>query len=289
MKRYLKILERLTIITIALLLAVFTTACDVEKNELETTQPQQEATVSNNTTDTEETTSPTPAIPQKLKFGSYNIKHGGDAELDMTKLANNITNAKLDVVGLQEVDQRTNRVNNIDTMQRLSNHTGYEYYAFFKAIDFQGGEYGVGILSKYPIVETERMELYSGNEEQRVLGRAKIDVNGLTVNFFVTHLSYESLEIRTKQFKQVSEKINEYENFIVTGDFNTSDFEEYSVIENSAMVNNADYSIPTFPSGNSSIDNIVYEDGAWSFSYPKTILASYSDHYMLYAEAEYLK
>ena len=46
-------------------------------------------------------------LPMKLKFGSYNIKHGADAELDMTKLARNVTHLGLDVVGLQEVDQMT--------------------------------------------------------------------------------------------------------------------------------------------------------------------------------------
>ena len=293
MKKQLKALYRIAVSITALLLVLPLTACDTTAYPKETTQTQSSAettddtqavTPSDTTTDT-----PAPAIPDKLRFGSYNIKHGADADLDMSKLAKNILTTDLDIVGFQEVDQRTTRVNNIDTMKRLSNHTGYKYYAFFKAMDYKGGEYGVGVLSKYPIVETERIPLYSGNKEPRVLGRAAINVNGLTVNFFVTHLSYESLEIRTQQFNQIAEKVKGYESFIITGDFNTSDFNEFSVIENSAMVNNSDFSIPTFPGGTSAIDNIVYEDGTWSFSRPWTFIASYSDHYLLYAEAELLK
>ena len=201
MKKHTSSLKRIAIFALSALLLLSATSCDnVAFIELEnnTEDTVQEDTVANtaqestSTTEAQITTDETTApIPNKLRFGSYNIKHGGDAGLDMSKLAKNIRAADLGIVGLQEVDQLTTRVNNINTMKRLSNHTGYDYYAFFKAIDFKGGEYGVGILSKYPILETERIELSSGKEEKRVLGRAKIDVNGLTVNFFVTHISFD--------------------------------------------------------------------------------------------------
>ena len=225
-----------------------------------------------------------------LRFGSYNIKHGENAELDMSKIAKNIQNARLDIVGVQEVDQKTERVNGMDTMKNLSRATGYEYYAFYKAIDFLGGEYGIAILSKYPIISTESIVLESGSNEQRVLGRAEINVNGTLVNFFVTHLSYESLYSRAAQFKQIAIVLKKYDNFVLCGDFNTSDFNEYSVIENSNTVNNNEYALMTFPEDNASIDNIVYSAGAWEFSLPKTLTEnSYSDHYMLYAEGKYKK
>ena len=127
----------------------------------------------------------------RLTFGSYNIRHGEDAALDMSKIAENITKRGMDIVGIQEIDQMTSRVGGIDTMKMLSNATGYSYYVFFKAISYKGGEYGIGILSKYPILETERIELGSGECEQRVLGKAVIEVAGIRIPFFVTHLSYE--------------------------------------------------------------------------------------------------
>lgn len=225
----------------------------------------------------------------KLSFGSYNIKHGADASLDMTKLASNITEFKMDVVGLQEVDQKTTRVNGIDTMKELSDATGYEHYAFFKAISYKGGEYGVGILSKYPIVETERIALESENYEQRVLGRAAINVNGTVLQFFVTHLSYEDKEVRTKQFLQIAEVLKGYDNYVLTGDFNTSDFSEYAVLPRPDAVNKRGQALVTFPSSSSSIDNIVYARDAWEFDLPKTVKQSYSDHCALYATGTYLK
>ena len=129
-----------------------------------------------------------------LRFGSYNLMHCGLAEI--SKLASNITDANLDIVGLQEIDQNTSRNGFKDTIKILSECSGYKYYAFFKAISVFGGEYGIGVLSKYPITQTQSILLESGTKEQRVLGRTEIEVNKKKINFFVTHLSFESKEVR---------------------------------------------------------------------------------------------
>ncbi len=42
-------------------------------------------------------------------------------------------------------------------------------FAFGKALDFDGGEYGVGILSKYKIDKSKVINLPSGDAEQRVV------------------------------------------------------------------------------------------------------------------------
>ncbi|MBQ9806187.1 MAG: endonuclease/exonuclease/phosphatase family protein [Clostridia bacterium] len=249
-------------------------------SENKPTAPSDEEREENTPTEEEE--------PMKLTFGSYNIKHGADDLPLLSRIAGNITKYGMDVVGLQEVDQMTTRVGGVDTMKTLSEATGYPYYAFFKAISYKGGEYGVGILSNYPIVETERIELESLTYEQRVLGRACIDVNGERIQFFVTHLSYENKEIRTTQFAEVAEVLAGYDNYVLTGDFNTSDFSEYSVLPNVNAVNKASKHVVTFPGNSSSIDNIVYSNSAWSFEAPKTVTESYSDHYALYAKGTYL-
>ena len=220
-----------------------------------------------------------------VNIGSYNIRHGADAAFDMQLIGKNITDKSLDIVGLQEVDQNAIRSNHLDTMKELAVATGYEHYAFFKAIPLRGGAYGVGILSKYPILKTECYLLDSeGTNEQRVLGRAAIDVEGETVQFFVTHLSYESTETRARQFKQINEVLKDFENYILTGDFNTEDFEEFRLIEGAELVNDTDRRVPTFPSKMLAIDNIVYDAKNLRFDAPMTVSKSYSDHYMLYAK-----
>ena len=234
--------------------------------------------------ETPEETEPEPE-PFTLKIGSFNIANGSSVRHDMKYLGDDIKNTGLDIVGLQEVDQLVPRSKKQDTVKLISEYSGLPYYAFFKAIDLNGGEYGVAILSRYPIVETFYLKLYSGTQEQRVIGGAKIDVYGTIINFFSTHLSFESKSLRDKQYEQIASLVGDLDNFIITGDFNTADFNEYAPIKNSDMVNNKKHSIYTFPATgpSSSIDNIVYSTGNWSFEKPSILQNKHSDHCMLYA------
>jgi endonuclease/exonuclease/phosphatase family metal-dependent hydrolase len=242
-------------------------------------------------TDTEPTPTETETVPEPepepftLNIGSFNIANGSNVHHDMNYFGDDIKNLGLDIVGLQEVDQFVPRSKKQDTVKLISEYSGLPYYAFFKAIDLNGGEYGVAILSRYPIVDTFYLKLYSGTNEQRVIGGAKIDVNGTIINFFSTHLSFEAKSLRNRQFSQVASLVEGLDNFIITGDFNTSDFSEYAPIKNAGMVNNSKHSIYTFPSTgpSSSIDNIVYSTGNWTFENPEILKNKHSDHCMLYA------
>ena len=161
---------------------------------------------------------------------------------------------------------------------------------FFKAINHDGGEYGLAIISKYPIVKHELIKLSSGSAEQRILAHAEIDVGGTTVDFFVTHVSFDGESggaSRAKQFKEIANKLANYDNFILTGDFNTRNLDEYSVIENSALVNSKENNVVTYPDGRSPVDNIVYSTANFSDSGPNVVTNSYSDHYMLWSTLTY--
>lgn len=249
----------------------------------ETPAETPEETIESTPEETEPETEPL-KDPITLNIGSYNIANGKNFK-HIKNVGNDIKEKELDIVGLQEIDQKVLRTGLMDSMKLLSESSGLEYYAFFKAIDLQGGEYGVAVLSRYPIVETHRTELYSDDQEQRVLGHAVIDVNGTLINFLVTHLSFESKALRDAQYATIAEITSELDNFILTGDFNTSNFDEYAPIKNADMVNNASYSIKTFsnPNPTSSIDNIVFSKDNWTFERPKVLANGNSDHCMLYA------
>ena len=219
-----------------------------------------------------------------LRVCSYNIKHGADVSLDMSVIAKDITDLSLDIVGFQEIDQKTSRVNGLDTMKALSEASGYEYYAFAKSIDYKGGGYGTGILSRYPIVEFEVILLESGSEEQRSVGHAVIDVNGVLFDFFNTHLSFESLELRTKQYKQLAELLAKCETYILTGDFNTAVMTEFDVLPDATLVNNGKYG--TFPSSGKAIDNIVISKD-WNIVDSGMGPKGHSDHNLLWAELKF--
>ena len=164
------------------------------------------------------------------------------------------------------------------------------YYNFFKAISHDGGEYGVAILSKYPITASQKINLSSGSAEQRVLGRAEINVNGQKINFFVTHLSYDGEgggASRATQFQEVANKLASYGNFLLTGDFNTRNLDEYAVIKNSALVNSKTNTVITYPEGRSPLDNIVYSTANFTATAPNVVTESYSDHYMIWSTLTY--
>ena len=232
--------------------------------------------------------------PMTLKIGSFNIGNGSFVGHDLSVLANDITSQGLDIVGLQEVDRLANRSKNLDIMAELSRLTGYEYYYFGKAITLPGniptygedGAYGIGILSKYPIVESETYLLESGSREQRVLVRATIQLGEKTLNFFNTHLSFEDDKLRAAQIEQIDGIMWEYSRCILTGDFNMRSYSELEIIAGVTQVCNNDNAIETYTKDDwntKCIDNICYAS-AYELVDSYANVNNHSDHYMLVAE-----
>ena len=90
----------------------------------------------------------TTASAQKLRVMSYNVKNGcgEDGIKSIERCSDVILKAKPDVVAIQELDSCTRR-NNFYVLGRMAEQTGYHAY-FGPAINYQGGKYGIGILSK---------------------------------------------------------------------------------------------------------------------------------------------
>src|SRR5258707_15896745 len=93
------------------------------------------------------------AAPVVVRVLTYNIHHGEgtDGEFDLPRLANVIKSVEPDLVALQEVDEATERASGVDELAELGRLTGM-HTAFGKAMDFQGGAYGVGVLSRWSIL-----------------------------------------------------------------------------------------------------------------------------------------
>lgn len=224
----------------------------------------------------------------ELRIGSYNIANGKYVDHDLSVLADDILDQDLDIVGLQEVDRLATRSKYIDTMADLADLTGYDYYYFVKAINLAGdeatygqkGEYGIGILSKYPIVEQNCYALDSQGKEQRMLAHAQIDVNGTMINFFNTHLSFEDSSIRENQFMEVDDIIFRYDHAFLTGDFNLSSLEEMDALSLMKSVNTTENPLVTF-SGGTCIDNICYTKDIQPVEAYVVNDVKHSDHYML--------
>lgn len=105
------------------------------------------------------------AAPDTLRILAYNIHHGAgnDEVLDLERIAALIRDLEPDVVALQEVDRGVDRTEGVDQAVVLGELTGMT--AVFGAfMPYQGGDYGMAVLSAWPIVESWNHRLPDGAE-----------------------------------------------------------------------------------------------------------------------------
>lgn len=154
--------------------------------------------------------------PQRIRVASYNIHHGEglDGKLDFKRISRTLEHLRPDVVALQEVDSATIRTDGRYGLGEMADEMRY-YAAYGPAIDFQGGKYGVGILSRQCPLEVKRFAL-PGREEARTLLVAEFK----DYVFACTHLSLTD-EDRAASLTILEEVAETYEKpFIVAGDWN---------------------------------------------------------------------
>ncbi|WP_316789297.1 endonuclease/exonuclease/phosphatase family protein [Pedobacter frigoris] len=205
-----------------------------------------------------------------LKVMSYNVHHCNPPAkagvIDIDAIAAVINSVKPDIVGLQEIDVKTGRSGkDINQAQELAKKTGMHFF-FGKAIDHDGGEYGVALLSKYPVSETQVYHLTSLPEikgEPRVLITAKLLLpSGRAIRFGNTHLDAErdpaNRMAQIKEINAIAQK--EVLPFVITGDFNA--YPESEVIKEMdlAFTRTCQTCQPTIPADkpSRSIDFIGY-------------------------------
>ena len=95
-------------------------------------------------------------------------------------------------------------------------------YAFAHNLDYQGGQYGVAILSRTLLKNTEHLMFQNKREaERRGMLRVQIDIDGKTVNFVTTHLDYQSDDGRVFEAEQMLNFLEEVRGpLIVVADLN---------------------------------------------------------------------
>jgi endonuclease/exonuclease/phosphatase family metal-dependent hydrolase len=158
---------------------------------------------------------------------SAHFREGHYTEDNLHRLAEQITQSGADVVCLQEVDRGAARSDRVDMPAYLSEHTELKHYYFIKIRDFQGGEYGTAILSRYPITDAKTLNYPVTVATQGTsCGYAVLDVEGTPVTVFNTHLSVENEESNTETLCCLGDILatlrREEKSFLCCGDFNTS-------------------------------------------------------------------
>ncbi|MBR2326017.1 MAG: endonuclease/exonuclease/phosphatase family protein [Alistipes sp.] len=152
---------------------------------------------------------------QNLRVMSFNVRNarGMDNRFDFDRTASVIRRAKPDVVAVQELDSMTTR-NRHYVLGELAERTGYnDYYA--PTINYRGGKYGIGVLSKSKALSTKSYPLPCRKEP-----RAMIVVEFADYYLICTHLSLvredrlRSVEIIREVVEQLPKPV------FVVGDMN---------------------------------------------------------------------
>lgn len=133
-----------------------------------------------------------------LKLMTYNIRNatGMDDVCNFQRIANVIINASPDVVAVQEVDSVTNRSKQKYVLGEIAERTQMHGY-FAPAIDYDGGKYGIGLLTKQIPLRLQTLPL-PGREEERALILAEFD----DYIYCCTHLSLTE-EDRMKSLEMI--------------------------------------------------------------------------------------
>ena len=100
-----------------------------------------------------------------LRVVTYNIRHGRGADevVNLERTAAVLRGLSPDIVGLQEVDDLVDRSGRVPEAAWFGESLGMAH-AFGRFMDYQGGAYGLAVLSRHPIVSTKSVALPNGNE-----------------------------------------------------------------------------------------------------------------------------
>lgn len=166
---------------------------------------------------------PFPGSKKTLRVMTYNIHVGVgmDKRLDLQPIADVINGQHPDLVGLQEVDRGVKRTEGRDEIAELAKLTSMNY-AFAHNLDYQGGQYGVAILSRFSIQNIDHRKFENLREaERRGMIRVEFELDGRLINFATTHLDYQYEDGRVFETEQMLKFLEGVKGrLIVVGDFN---------------------------------------------------------------------
>ena len=153
---------------------------------------------------------------QPLKLMTYNIRNanGLDNVRNYQRIANVIVNAAPDVVAIQETDSMTARSENRYVLGEIAERTQMKGF-FASAIEYDGGKYGIGLLSRQTPLQIRTLPL-PGREEKRTLLLAEFE----DFVYCCVHLSLTE-EDRMESLRVLTEVASGYDKpFFLAGDMN---------------------------------------------------------------------
>ncbi len=127
--------------------------------------------------------------PGSLRVATYNIRAGLGG---MSKITEDLRALSADVIALQEVERGVYGSRSIDQAPTLATALGMSF-AFAPSFSLEGREHGIAVLSRYPIVASETIELPRGTGRwPRVALKTRIETPLGPVRMVCVHLTRPS-------------------------------------------------------------------------------------------------
>lgn len=157
---------------------------------------------------------------------------GGKSNLDGVGALVKSTNA--DLVLLQEVDRGTNRSGRVDQVEILQQSTKYDAAFGASLMNYDGGEYGIAILSRggigyrstVPLPVAPPQARAGGSREPRVAQLVLAAVHGDNWYVLNTHIDPSDAQARAQEVARIVQTIAlqraERVPFVIGGDFNST-------------------------------------------------------------------
>lgn len=159
---------------------------------------------------------------KSLKILSYNIHKGKNLaqEYILKQIKSSISSVGADLVLLQEVVGNSNKITT-SQFEFLADSI-WDHYAYGRNAVKNEYNHGNAILSKYPILKWENVDISSSKLESRGILYAYLEIEKVSVHVFCLHLSLRQKD-RVKQLQRLSTLLKDIpsgEPIIVGGDFN---------------------------------------------------------------------
>ncbi len=164
------------------------------------------------------------SAPDTIRVLAYNIHHGEgmDDSLDLDRIAALIREVDPDLVALQEVDSAAGRTGRVDQATELGRLTGLNS-VFGAFMPYDGGAYGMAVLSRWQIVESANLRLPDGEEPRTSLAVAVEVPNSKRKLRFVGIHFYRTEDERLAQAQTLEQALgNDTVPTILAGDFNST-------------------------------------------------------------------
>jgi endonuclease/exonuclease/phosphatase family metal-dependent hydrolase len=173
---------------------------------------------------------------ESLRVLVFNIHAGKDAaeRPNLDGVAALVKSTRADVVLLQEVDRNTARSGHVDQVAALTKATGFDAAFGPSLIHFDGGEYGIAVVSRsgigyhatFPLTVIPPQTRAGGSQEPRVALLAFGPSGGATGRVINTHLDPADGPARAQEIAHLVDLVHDQQAsgaaIIVGGDFNAT-------------------------------------------------------------------